>query len=213
MRTEMCQISPIGGQIIRKLDVSFPARRDTFRWPTCNEPPRRMALVLKWYIEDILLGDHKCCEKSPYKLNIFIEFVEDYDISWKQCRIENLYLMEKKERKSCKENTDSELDNERSTGEDEKENMPPVFYRNRLPNGTPNVPKMWHAPPDLPGHDARFLVLVCRRWWTIHFATFHHVHIFYRSQGDDKMSITHHGGYRLGNNKSTHTWNVHHTDV
>ena len=34
----------------------------------------------------------------------------------------------KKERKSCKENTDSELDNERSTGEDEKESMPPVFY-------------------------------------------------------------------------------------
>ena len=100
MRTELCQISPIGGQIIWKLDVSFPARHDTFRWSTCNELPRWMALVLKWYIEDILLGDRKCCEKSPYKLNIFIEFVEDYDISHKQSRIENLYFMEK-QKESC----------------------------------------------------------------------------------------------------------------
>ena len=44
--------------------------------------------------------------------------------------------------KSCKENTDSELNNERSTGEDEREGLPPVFYRNRLPNGTPDMPKM-----------------------------------------------------------------------
>ena len=48
----------------------------------------------------------------------------------------------KTERKLCKENTDSELDNERSTGEDEKESMTPVFYRNRLPNGTPDTSKM-----------------------------------------------------------------------
>ena len=119
----------------------------------------------------------------------------------------------KTERKLCKENTDSELDNERSTGEDEKESMTPVFYRNRLPNGTPDTSKMWHTPPDLPGHDARFLILVCHRWWTIHFTTFHHTHIFYRSQGDDEMSTAHHSGYRLGNNKSMHTWNIHRTDV
>ena len=97
MRTEMCQVSPIGGQIVRKLDMSFPTRCNTYRWPTGNEPPRRMAPVLKQYIEDILLCDHKCCKNNPYKLNIVIEFVEDYDISRKQYRIENLYLMEKQE--------------------------------------------------------------------------------------------------------------------
>ena len=83
-----------------------------------------MAPVLKWYIKDILLRDHECCEKSPYKLKIFIESIEDWDISQKQCRIENLYLMEKK-LKLCKENTNSELNNERSTREDEKESVPP----------------------------------------------------------------------------------------
>ena len=171
MRTEMCQVSPIRGQIVWKLDVMFPVRHDTFTWPTRNEPLRRMAPVLKWYIEDILLCDRKCCKKSPYKLNIFIEFVEDYDISRTQCRIEN------------------------------------------LPNGAPVMSKMWHAPPDLPDDDARFIILVCHRWWTIHFAVFHHVHIFYRSQGDDETGTAHHGGYGLGSNKSTHTWNVHRTDV
>ena len=34
----------------------------------------------------------------------------------------------KTEGRLCKENTDSELNNERSTGEDEKEGVPPVFY-------------------------------------------------------------------------------------
>ena len=32
--------------------------------------------------------------------------------------------------KLCKKNTDSELNNERSTEEDEKESVRPVFYRN-----------------------------------------------------------------------------------
>ena len=102
MTTEMCQISPIGGQIVRKLDVSFPTRHNTYRWPTGKEPPWRMASVLKQYIEDILLCDQKCCKNNPYKLNIFIEFVEDYDISRKQYRIENLYLMEKEEESRVK---------------------------------------------------------------------------------------------------------------
>ena len=75
-----------------------------------------MAPVLKWYIEDILLRDRKCCKKSPYKLNIFIEFVEDYDISREQCRTENLYLMEKQEESHIKT-----IPILKSTGEDEKE--------------------------------------------------------------------------------------------
>ena len=212
MRIEICQISPLGGQIIRKLDVSFPARRNTFRWPTRNKPLRRMALVLKWYIEDIMLGDRKCCVKSPYKLNIFIEFVEDYNISRKQCRIENLYLMEK-QKESCVKRIPILNLIMRDLQETMKKSVPPVFYRNQLPNGAPDVSKMWHALPDLPGHDAQFLVLVCRRWWKIHFRMFHHIHIFYRSQGDDGMSTAHHDAYGLGNNKLTHTWNVHRTDV
>ena len=45
--------------------------------------------------------------------------------------------------KSCKKNTNSELNNERSTEEDEKESVRPVFYRNWLPNGAPDVSKTY----------------------------------------------------------------------
>ena len=48
----------------------------------------------------------------------------------------------KTEGKSCKENTDSELNNQRFTGEDEKDGVPPVFYLNLLPNDKPDMCKM-----------------------------------------------------------------------
>ena len=99
----MLQTSPIGGKIVRKVDASFPSRRSGILWPSAEAPPpRRMAPVLKRYIENILLRDRECCKNNPYKLNIFIEFVEDYDISREQCRTENLYLIEKQKESRVK---------------------------------------------------------------------------------------------------------------